>query len=287
MNLSIILAFGAMFGWGVADFLIQKTVKKIGSLETLAWITILGAIILVPLILSEGINLNRTNIIFLIFLGAVTFVAGLLDFKALKIGKLAVIETIMAIELPLTILLGVLAFQERLNFLQVILVSLVFIGIVLASVNFKNLHHRDFLEKGSLLAIASGLTIAFVNFFSADQAKSLSPLMAIWFPWLSCGMICLIYISRFKKSHFKNFVKQSLGHWRLILIVALIDLGAWLLYAFAVAKEELSITIAITESYIVVAIILSVLINREKIRPVQYLGSTLAIIGSLLIGFIS
>ncbi len=287
MSLSIILAFGAMFGWGIADFLIQKTVKKIGSLETLAWITVLGAIILIPLILYEGLNLTRTNVIFLIFLGAVTFTAGLLDFKALAIGKLAVMETIMAIELPLTILLGVLAFQERLNFLQVALVTSVFVGIVLASVNFKNIHHRDFLEKGSLLAIASGLLIAFVNFFSADQAKSLSPLMAIWFPWLSCGMICLIYISRFKKNHFKNFVKQSFGHWRLILIVAVIDLGAWLFYAFAVAKEELSITIAITESYIVVAIILGVLINKEKIRPAQYLGSALAIISSLLIGFIS
>lgn len=287
MSLSIILAFGAMIGWGVADFLIQKTVKKVGSLETLAWITILGSLILIPLILHEGLNLNRDNIILLIFLGAITFASALLDFKALAIGKLSVIETIMAIELPLTILLGLLAFQETLNVYQVILVGLVFIGIVLVSVNFRNLHHRDFLEKGSLLAIASGLIVSFVNFFSADQAKSLSPLMAIWFPWLACSLICLVYISRFKKNHFKEFIKASHKHWRLIIIVSLIDLSGWLFYAFSVAKEELSITIAITESYIIIALILGVIFNKEKIRPLQYLGAALAITGSLLIGLIS
>ncbi|MFA6514253.1 MAG: DMT family transporter [Patescibacteria group bacterium] len=287
MNLALILAFGAMLCWGIGDFLIQRTVKKIGVLETLAWITGSSAVIMIPIIIYRGIALSPNDILLLTLLGALTFVSGMLDFKALSIGKLSVMETIMAIELPLTIMLGVIAFNESLSGGQWLLVLMIFIGIILVSVNFKNLHHRDFLEKGSILAIISGIVFALVNFFSASLAKTIDPMIAIWFPWLACGTLCIIYISRFKKRHFRQFVKNSYNHWKLIALVSLVDLAAWLFYAFAVEKEELSITIAITESYIVIALILGVIINKEKIRPLQYLGAALAIIGSIVIGIIS
>lgn len=287
MNSAILLAFGAMLSWGVGDFLIQRTVKRIGTLETLAWITGSSAVIMIPIIVYRGITLTPRELLMLALLGVVTFVSGLLDFKALSIGKLSVMETIMAIELPLTIMLGVIAFNERLNVGQWLLVLVIFIGIILVSVNFKNLHHRDFLEKGTIIAIISGVVFALVNFFSADLAKTIDPMMAIWFPWLACGTISFIYISRFKKRHFRQFVKNSYRHWKLIAWVSAVDLAAWLFYAFAVENEELSITIAITESYIVIALILGVIINKEKIRPLQYLGAALAIIGSIAIGLIS
>jgi drug/metabolite transporter (DMT)-like permease len=287
MSSALLLAFGAMLSWGVGDFLIQRTVKRIGTLETLAWITGSSAVIMIPVIIYRGISLTPNDIIMLALLGVVTFVSGLLDFKALSIGKLSVMETIMAIELPLTIMLGVIAFNERLSGGQWLLVLMIFIGIILVSVNFKNLHHRDFLEKGTIIAIISGIVFALVNFFSADLAKTIDPMMAIWFPWLACGTISFIYISRFKKRHFRQFVKKSYQHWKLIAWVSAVDLAAWLFYAFAVEKEELSITIAITESYIVIALILGVIINKEKIRPLQYLGAALAIIGSIAIGLVS
>jgi drug/metabolite transporter (DMT)-like permease len=287
MSSALLLAFGAMLSWGVGDFLIQRTVKRIGTLETLAWITGSSAVIMIPIIIYRGIFLTPNNILMLALLGVVTFISGLLDFKALSIGKLSVMETIMAIELPLTIMLGVIAFNERLSGGQWLLVLTIFIGIILVSVNFKNLHHRDFLEKGTIIAIVSGIVFAFVNFFSANLAKTIDPMMAIWFPWLACGTISFIYISRFKKRHFRQFVKNSYRHWKLIAWVSAVDLAAWLFYAFAVENEELSITIAITESYIVIALILGVIVNKEKIRPLQYLGAALAIIGSIAIGLIS
>ena len=287
MNSAILLAFGAMISWGIGDFLIQRTVKRIGTLETLAWITGSSAVIMIPIIIYRGISLTPQDILMLALLGVVTFVSGLLDFKALAIGKLSVMETIMAIELPLTIMLGVIAFNERLSSGQWLLVLMIFVGIILVSVNFKNLHHRDFLEKGTIIAIISGVVFALVNFFSADLAKTIDPMMAIWFPWLACGTISFIYISRFKKRHLRQFVKNSYQHWKLIAWVSAVDLAAWLFYAFAVENEELSITIAITESYIVIALILGVIVNKEKIRPLQYLGAALAIIGSIAIGMIS
>ena len=284
MSWPIILAFGAMVGWGFGDFLIQKTIKKIGTIETLCWLTLFSSILLFPFVLFDLRDLTGTQLLILFILGLANFASGLIHFKALKIGKLSVVEVIISIELPLTILLGLVIFRETLNFWQIILIIFLFLGIILLSVDPKKIHKNDFLEKGSLLAILSGVLIAIVNFGSASQAKELSPLMAIWLPWFVCGLICFGHISR---KRLNNFILTSKNHWLLILTMVIVDLFAWLAYVFAVAKEELAITIAITESYVVIALILGVIVNKEKIRKIQYLGAGLAVVCSLLIGFIS
>ncbi len=284
MSWSIILAFGAMVGWGFGDFLIQKTIKKIGTIETLCWVSLFSSIIITPFVFKELKTLTGPQLITLIILGSANFASGFIHFKALKIGKLSVVEIILSIELPLTILLGLIVFKEVLNLWQIILIIFLFVGIVLISVDPEKIHKKDFLEKGSLLALLSGVFIAVVNFGSASQAKELSPLMAIWIPWFVCGLICFAHISR---KRLNNFFDTSRKNWRLVLLMIIIDLLAWTSYVFAVAKEELAITIAITESYVVIALILGVIVNKEKIKKLQYFGATIAVVCSLLIGFTS
>lgn len=284
MNLPILFAFGAMIGWGFGDFLIQKSIKKIGAIETLCWISLFSSIILIPFVLNDLKTVSQPQLITLIILGLANFASGYIHFKALNIGKLSVVEIIMSIELPLTILLGVLVFRESLSLEQIALIVLLFVGIVLISIDPKQIHKKDFLEKGSLLAILSGVLIAVVNFGSASQAKEISPLMAIWLPWLICGLICFAHISRRRLG---KFIGNSQKNWRLIGEMVIVDLLAWTSYVFAVAKEELAVTIAITESYIVIALVLGVIVNKEKISRIQYFGAALAVTCSLLIAFVS
>lgn len=284
MNWPIILAFGAMFGWGFGDFLIQRTIKKIGTIETLCWISLFSSIIITPFVFKELGGLTSSQLITLIVLGAANFASGFVHFKALKVGKLSVVEVILSIEMPLTILLGLIIFKEVLSVWQIILIILLFLGIVLISVDPEKIHRKDFLEKGAFLAVLSGVLVALVNFGSASQAKALSPLMAIWIPWFVCGLICFAHISR---KRLNNFISSSRKNWRLVSIMILVDLFAWTSYVFAVAKEELAITVAITESYVVIALILGVIVNREKIKKIQYFGAAIAVICSLLIGLSS
>ncbi|MEI6529045.1 MAG: DMT family transporter [Candidatus Falkowbacteria bacterium] len=284
MNLAILLAFGAMIGWGLGDFLIQKTINKIGPIGTLCWISLFSSIILIPFVVSDLKNITQSQYITLIILGLANFASGYIHFKALEIGKLSVVEIIMSIELPLTILLGILFFRESLSLWQIFLIIILFIGIILISIDTTKINKKDFLEKGSLLAIFSGVLIAIVNFGSASQAKEISPLMALWIPWFVCGLICF---ARLSQNNLKTFFRQSAKNWPLVLIMVIVDLLAWTSYVFAVAREELSITIAITESYVVIALALGIIINKEKITKIQYFGAGLAVCGSLLIGLTS
>jgi len=53
----------------------------------------------------------------------------------------------------------------------------------------------------------------------------------------------------------------------------IIDITAWLCYSFALSQKELSIMTSITESFVVIAMILGIIFNKERIRPIQYLGA--------------
>ena len=67
--------------------------------------------------------------------------------------------------------------------------------------------------------------------------------------------------------------------------MGIFDTLAWLFFAFAVLENELAITIAITESYPAVALLLGVLVNKEKIRVHQYAGATIALAASIALAF--
>ncbi|MCX6798530.1 MAG: DMT family transporter [Candidatus Diapherotrites archaeon] len=282
---SILAAFGAMACWGIGDFLIQRGTRRVGDIETLAFIGILGAIGLLPVVLPElPLLFSPANFGLLIVLGVVTFVAAIFDFEALREGKLCVIEVILEIELPVTAILAFIFFGETLTMVQLAIVLLIFLGIILMAIDpFSHRKARKVIEKGVVLAILAAVGMAAVNFLTAAGSKQVSPIMAIWVPWLVIGIMSIVVIWRGEGLR-KFRVNAAKFKW-LIIAMAIFDTAAWLFYATAVLKNEIAITTAITESYPAIGLFLGVWFNKEKIFKHQYLGAALALVASVLLAF--
>jgi uncharacterized membrane protein len=296
MNLAIWLAFGAMIGWGVADFLLQRTVQKIGWLETIWWVNISCFLFLLPLIGPSLAALNGQSILLLVVLGLVAILGATTHFKALETGKLSVVEIILFFELPLTIVLGMTFLKNSLSLYQTLLIFLLFIGVILISLDINKIqqHHfwffwqrtKFFVEKGVWLAAITAVLLALTNFFTAVGAVNVSPILILWFPSALGAAVCLVYF--IYRNKLKRVIKDSRPHWVLILATVIIDLLGWLFFSFSMAeKGELAIIATITEGYIVVAMLLGLKFNREKIRGWQYVGVALTVLASLVIGLTS
>jgi len=239
IELSVIFAFLAMICWGFGDFFIQKCTRKIGDLESLAYIGIVGIVVLIPFIIKDFNTIfNSKNLIMLGVLGIITFIAAILDFEALKKGKLSIIDVILEIELPLTIALGFIFLKESLSPLQFLFVFLILIGIIFTATKSFS-HWKTKLEKGVIFAIFAAIVMSFVNFLTGISAREVSPLMAIWIPWIIFSIISFSIIIKRKKA--KKFIKDGFRFKSIIIPMAILDTAAWIFYAFAMVKEEISI----------------------------------------------
>lgn len=294
-NATIVFAFAAMIAWGVGDFLVQKTVRKLGNFETLIWINFIAGLGLLPFVLKD-IHLIKSlhNFLWLLLLGVIDFFFGLILLKAYEKGKLSVVEAVMIFELPLTIILGIVFFSEKLTLLQFVCILTILSGIFSASKKHRTFLDKiksafggkiNFFEKGAILALAAAALSAFYNFFIAINSREVTPIIAIWFPWVFSLMFLLLYVC-YKKG-FPTFLSESAKYKNLILWTGIINTAAWVFYSVALKDNALSITTAITESYIIISIYLGLKINKEKISIFQYLGSAMALVGSLILGFIS
>jgi len=285
-KISLLFAFSAMLFWGIGDFLIQKTVKKIGDLETTVAIGIIGMIGLFPFVKKDiaSVFTSTHSLTPLFVSGILILLATLALLESMKRGKLSVVEVVVTLELPMTIMLGLNFFGERLMLGQWVIIGFLLFGIFLSSTDFSKIKRKHFLEKGVLLAVIAAIISASVNFMMAFNVKNeISPFLVIWFPWAVCVFVSIPFI--YFREGLGLFLSNMKKFKLLVLITGLIDTFAWLFFSFAVQKSELSLIATITESYVAVAVFLGLVFNKEKITKYQAGGAILSLCSSFAIGF--
>lgn len=292
-KITILFAFGAMIAWGIGDFFMQRTSKKIGSIHALIWVNLIGGLGLLPLVVKDFYLIKSwENLGTLLILGLIDFIYGLAMLKAYEQGKLSVVEVIMTMELPLTVALGLIFFQEKLSLFQFVLVLAIICGSFMVSKVSKDIFDKikDFIfgksgkfEKGAKIALLAAIISAFYNFMIAFNAREISPVMAIWFPWVMSLIFLLVYM--YAKKGCGIFAAESRKYKKIIFLGSVIEIIAWLFYAKALAGNALSITTAITESYLALVVFLGIKFNKEKISRMQFFGAVIAICASIIIGF--
>lgn len=156
--LGIIFALTALVSWGFGDFFIQKTTRIVGIWKALFFIGVTGLFALSPFVKNEVFHLEPRSLILLGLLGIVVVFTTLFDFEALRRGKIAIVEPLIGIELPITVGLSMSLGKEHLTPAQLVFIATVFIGIILAiTIRHADLHyHRRIFEKGIILAGVGG-----------------------------------------------------------------------------------------------------------------------------------
>lgn len=280
----IILALIALVSWGIGDFLIQKTSRDFGVWQSMFCITAFGAIVLFPFAYSQiGIILHSSKLLHLCLLGALSLTASLLLFEALKIGKMTVVEPIASFELPLTVFLGVVLLHEQVTTVEMFLIMAVFGGILLVGYT-GGVQAKHLLEKGTLIALLAAALMAGVNFTTGLVSQDVGPITTIWFVHTFVALVCAGYFFSTRswgsvRQHIHAHPYESIG-------VAMFDNIAWVTYAAAVMFIPISLAITISESYIILAIILGVIINKERLLAHQWIGVAMALVSVITLAAI-
>jgi len=283
----ILFALGALVGWGFGDFSIQRTTRAIGRVRALFYIGITGTIVLLPFVWDE-IPTALSDVAhwpLMLFLSLLILITALLNFKALKLGKLSVIMPIEGIELLVALTLTQTIGHERYALPAYGLMVVVIIGIALISVRSFNKLKRTKWEKGVAYALAGSIGLGFCDFTVGFASRETSPLFAIWLTNAACmvGAAAIML----KRGSFAKVHSDFSRHFYVIMSQCFFDNLAWLSFAYSATLIPIGIASAVSEGYLALGALLGVAVNHERLRRHQYVGIVLTLAGVMALGYVT
>lgn len=282
----IMLSIVALIGWGTADYFAQKATRKVGVAATLFAGSVFGLVVLTPFVFRDfGALAEPGNLTILSAYAAIGIITALFSLEAFRKGKLAVIGPILGIELPITILLAVALRGERLTAAQLLPIAAVFVGIVLTVAKRPFGAGRKALEKGALLGLVGAVGLGVSNFVTGVASQETTPLLTVWFGravFLAVFGAFLLIRGRMPAA-----LAATRRHPMLVFGVSALYLVAFVSYGIAVTLIPISIATTISENYIVLAALLGVWLNKEKLMLHQALGAAVAVAGVLVLAYIA
>lgn len=276
ITVGIGLAFIAMLSWGFGDFLIQKSARKLGDIEALFFVTLFGGVMLLPfvwrdlpMIFADGIIGNKT---LAILLGAsiIIFIAAIFDFEALKRGKLAIIEPIWSFEVPVAALLAMFVINEKISFVQILLIVLLLVFLAMVGFRSKKLDKTFFMEKGVGIAFIGAIFMGSANFMMGWGGRVSNPLIINFVTDIFIFVITALLL--FRNDRLKSCFKDLKRNAAIIIPMCIADKVAWVAFVFAMTLAPIAIATALSESYIIFAVILGIFVNKEKLFFHQRIG---------------
>lgn len=281
----ILYAFGSAFFAGITAILAKIGIKNTDSNLATAVRTIVILIFSWLMVFIVGsfntINeLTTKTIIFLILSGLATGLSWLCYFKALQLGNVNKVTPIDKSSTILTMVLAMIFLGEKITFLKFISIILIGIGTYLMIEKKKdNKQAKD--NKWLLYAFGSAIFASLTSILGkigiegveSNLGTAIRTIVVLVMAWI------VVFVTK-KQSEIKNIDKRS---WKFLLLSGLTTGLSWLCYYKALQDGEASIVVPIDKLSIVITIVFSYFILKEKLSKKSMLGLIGIIGGTLLL----
>ena len=280
----MIFGLASAVGWGFADFLGAVAGRRIGALGTVISGQVLSALAMTVILLVSGEPLAslRPSVGLLIVNGSVAAFAYATHYKALELGPIAVVSPIGAGYAIVGVALAMLILGERPSALALTGAATAIVGVVLVSTNLRKLregikHHVPGLWWSVAAAIGFGVA-GFLLGWISQRAGWIPGLWGSRVAQVAC-YVPLAVVFRRQLSP----IRPTVGLW-IALLAGAADLLGVVTYSIGAEQGFVSIVLAASAVFPLIAVVLSVAVFDERVVPNQGVGIALVIGGLLLLG---
>ena len=285
--LAILLAFIALFSWGTADIFGGLVSRKINGHSVAIWIFTINSLLATLMLPFVHINLTRTTVdsaltmLGLAIIGTLPF---MMLYEAIRRGNASIAGTIAAAYSAVSIILAVLFLHAEINMTITIFIVLIFVGIVLVSINFSSTSLKTVLkDKGVPYALAACILWGIYYAFIKLPVSNYGWFLPAYITWLTFPLGILFMrikqIPLIKSPTLKLLVFQ-------IFNAIMIMLGIFA-FNYAIALSSVPIVIGISSGYPLLFVILAAIVFKDKIDKQQMLGLIMGLIGIIGLGFLA
>ena len=288
----VLYAFGSAFFAGLTSILAKCGIKKTDSNVATAIRTIVVLIfswIMVFVVGAQGqiIDVSAKTWIFLILSGAATGASWLCYFRALQIGDVNKVVPIDKSSTILTIILAFIFFKEEISALKLVCVILIAIGTYMMITKKETSEEEQNKANGShswlfyavLSAVFASLTSILgkvgIEGINSNLGTAIRTIVVLIMAWI------VVFVTE-KQHTVKQIEKKELGF---ICLSGLATGGSWLCYYKALQDGLASVVVPIDKLSIVVTIVFSYIVFKEKLTMKSFAGLVFIIAGTLLMLF--
>jgi transporter family protein len=273
---------------GLTSILAKCGIKKTDSDLATALRTIVVLIFSWIMVLVVGSLHTITEIqpkafIFLILSGLATGASWICYFKALSVGDINKVVPIDKSSTVLTVLLAIICFGETSNLvMKLIATAILAVGIFLMVEKKKREEKREskmWMLYAVLAAVFAALTSILAKMGISGVESNLGTAIRTGVVLI---MAWVIVFARGKQAQLKSIDKKEL----LFIGLSGIATGAsWLCYYYAIQNGDVSVVVPIDKLSIIVTVIFSYFVFKEKLSKKALAGLCLMVVGTLLMVF--
>lgn len=281
----IVFAFGSALFAGLTSILAKCGIKKTDSTVATAIRTIVVLLfswLMVFIVGSESEigSITPHTLIFLVLSGLATGASWLCYFKALQLGDINKVVPIDKSSTVLTILLAAILLGEKITLYSGIGIALIAVGtfLMIEKKDVKSDIPKNkrwiFYALGS--AVFASLTAILGKIGISDVESNLGTAIrtgvVLVMSWI------MVFVTG-KQNKIKVISKKELGF---ICLSGLATGGSWLCYYKALHDGPASVVVPIDKLSILVTILFSYIVFREKLSKKTAFGLVLTVVGTLL-----
>ena len=122
-------------------------------------------------------------------------------------------------------------------------------------------------------------------FLYGFASRVTNPLATIWFTDLVIALICFFYLV--SKKSLVGLFNDFRSNRDLVLTMSVFDNLAWIAFGFAALYVPIAIVMALSESYIALAALLGLLVNKERLITHQKVGMGLALFAAIALSTVA
>ena len=222
--------------------------------------------------------------IFLVLSGVATGASWLCYFKALQLGDVNRVVPIDKSSTILTIILAFIFFKEEINALRLVCVVLIAIGTYMMITKKEISQEEQNKARGShgwlFYAVLSAVFASFTSILGKVGIEGINSNLGTAIRTIVVLIMAWIVVFATGKQHTINHIeKKELGF---ICLSGLATGGSWLCYYKALQDGLASVVVPIDKLSIVVSIVFSYFVFKEKLTIKSFTGLVLIIAGTLI-----
>ena len=284
----LIAAILSAFFAGLTSILAKCGIKKTDSDVATALRTVVVLVfswIMVFVVGSYGglTEIDKKSFVFLILSGLATGASWICYFKALSIGDINKVVPIDKSSTILTVLLAIICFGETSNLaVKLIATAILAVGIFLM-VEKKQAEQKSQRKSYMIYAVLSAIFAALTSILAKVGISGVESNLGTA---IRTGVVLIMaWIIVFIKGKQRDIKKIDKKELLFISLSGLATGASWLCFYYAIQKGIVSVVVPIDKMSILVTVLFSYFVFKEKLSKKASFGLSLMVVGTLLMAF--